>query len=125
MGRTIRNRFLLVITVVLATSFLTTTLLAQIRLIKVWSKKDTLKWSDFKGEVDNNSTFDAHTISGDTIIYNWHQMNGKYDFHFEGYSLMDMQKSWVRPEKKEAYLLTHEQGHFDISEFFLDYLYRI
>ncbi len=41
---------------------------------------------------------------------------GKNDFQYEVQSNFYPGNSWVKPDKKDAYLLAHEQLHFDISE---------
>jgi Bacterial protein of unknown function (DUF922) len=76
-----------------------------------------LAWSDFTGKVDKNSSFLAHT--GYLIKYKAEDIKafgdsisiGKFEVILE----LDPVKSWANRSKVTDDLLTHEQGHFDIS----------
>ena len=91
---------------------------AQVDTEKYWSKVDTLKWADFKGPVDLNSTFDANTHSG--LRYYWQMkfFGDSSKFSFSVNSFCNRYKSWYIPGRETPALLRHEQLHFDISEFF-------
>ena len=75
-----------------------------------------LDWKDFRGTSDKDSPFHANTSTG--LSYSWSLRTGPGDaeFSYEVASFFIPQESWVLPGKASAYLLAHEQIHFDISE---------
>jgi hypothetical protein len=106
-----------------------------------WEDRNKLTWADFTGAVPKGSPFDAATTSGiaspnlgvkteaspESPILPSKCKIGKNDdvrykatvgFNFVPYNIqawMEETKSWVRPGKQSVQLLSHEQGHFDIS----------
>ncbi|WP_424494539.1 DUF922 domain-containing protein [Salinimicrobium sp. GXAS 041] len=81
-----------------------------------WSAEMPLSWENFEATPDENNRFSAMTNTG--IAYSWSLKSfmGKNDFQYEVQSNFYPGNSWVKPDKKDAYLLAHEQLHFDISE---------
>ena len=77
-----------------------------------WGERQ-LKWSDFQGEIPNDSKFDALTHS---IISLDFQGEGVI-LEFEIHTIFDPSKSWKR-DGVDSYILKHEQGHFDITEYY-------
>jgi hypothetical protein len=75
-----------------------------------WSAERRLGWEDFRGKPDNNSTNAALTSSGIEFGYNY----GEKGFGYTINCMFEKNKSWGR--LKTEYILSHEQGHFDISE---------
>lgn len=76
-----------------------------------------LTWSDFSGRPDGNSPFHANTFWGVAYAYKGVNFNGDTAI-FRDLSVtltLDENKSWVKEGKQSAYLLQHEQGHFDIG----------
>lgn len=77
-----------------------------------------LVWENFKGTPDSSSSFDANTSSG--LSYSWSLKKGisgtEFNYTVESYFLPE--GSWVKPGRKTALLLAHEQLHFDITEIF-------
>ena len=71
-----------------------------------------LKWSDFSGPVPSNSKFDALTHS--TISLDFEGQNIILNFTIK--SQFNPDKSWKK-EGVDAYILKHEQIHFDITEY--------
>lgn len=73
-----------------------------------------LKWSDFKGEPDNNSSFDAVIQSGFSIrfnvLFNYPTAMITTTFYPE--------KSWKINSNLDYKALKHEQGHFDLSKIY-------
>lgn len=79
---------------------------------------NNLAWSDFKGEVDSNSPYDAMTYWG---------VNYRYTVSFKSdtallkikteYFLKD--SSWVKHAESSDRLLNHERGHFKFAELLL------
>ncbi|MBC8032596.1 MAG: DUF922 domain-containing protein [Chitinophagaceae bacterium] len=88
-----------------------TTVPAKDELIP-WESTRRLTWADFKASPDNNSENAALTSSG--ITFGWGF--GEKGFSYEITCTFNKQKSWGRI--KNAYILAHEQGHFDITEIF-------
>ncbi len=106
-----------------------------------WEDRSALTWEDFKAAPPEGAEFDAMTWSG----MQFPAMTPKQDtdpspagapkactvskkktteFAAKVYfdpstinvrGLMKPDSSWVKPDKKQAGLLAHEQGHFDIS----------
>jgi hypothetical protein len=84
--------------------------------LKQWSSKDKLTWDDFKGEVPEDAEFD--TMSWTEFRYTW-KCDEKGNFTYDVRAFFDREKSWAKDEaKKSEQLLGHEQGHFDITEYF-------
>ena len=84
-----------------------------------WSASRRLNWSDFKSRPDNNSTNAALTSSKITFNYSYGSEKG---FSFAIACEFDNQKSWGKI--KTDYILSHEQGHFDIAEIYARKLYK-
>lgn len=80
-----------------------------------WQEK-SLKWSDFSGKPDENSSYHATTNSG--ISYSWSlrssEVKAELFYKVETFFYPDL--SWVKPGKNSLILLAHEQIHFDITE---------
>ncbi len=81
-----------------------------------WTSSQPLEWTDFKGKAEKNSDFNAMTYSG--IEFKWSSKSSGSDLTltFNVSSYFDQEKSWVKKGKETAYLLNHEQLHFDITE---------
>jgi hypothetical protein len=77
------------------------------------SKK--LVWDDFKGTASGNAIVAALTFSGFGYNANVKTVNGRGDLNISVYCYFSKPKSWVRQGKTTAYILTHEQHHFDVS----------
>ena len=80
----------------------------------VWSKNYRLKWSDFKGLPDKNSSFEAVTTSTLKTDVNLHN-NQKIEYEIK--AIFEKNKSWTKSDGIE--LLAHEQLHFDMAELVL------
>lgn len=77
-----------------------------------------LSWPDFKGKVpaDNSNTrVAAITMSGFGFSASLSSSGGKGELNIKVYCFFNKNRSWVRPGKTTAYILNHEQHHFDIS----------
>jgi len=77
-----------------------------------WSASRKLKWSDYKASPNPDSDAAASTTTYLSIEYAIRPNS----FSFRIRSLFAMNESWGR--HKDAYILSHEQGHFDIAEIF-------
>lgn len=75
-----------------------------------WSQTRKLSWADFQGLPDKSSDNAALTSSHINFQFGY----GNKDFNYTISCKFDRKRSWVRV--KSAYILNHEQRHFDIAE---------
>lgn len=81
----------------------------------VYNAERQLSIADFKGPPDALSKALAATSSGFMMQY---EMKGDYAGNTANVELVpyfEIQKSWMKPGGKTAYVLQHEQLHFDIT----------
>ncbi len=81
-----------------------------------WSEDYRLTWSDFKAPPRSGVSYVASTTSGISFSYSVTEQNGNRDLKVTVTSYFFPRKSWVDPDHATAYILGHEQAHFDISE---------
>lgn len=82
-----------------------------------WREDYKLKWTDFKGPVDQNSDAVAVTASGITFSFSLRQTNDRFvGFETEVQAHFYPNKSWYIKESGNDHVLAHEQLHFDITE---------
>ncbi len=79
-----------------------------------WKENQPLMWKDFKAKAPKNNKYEANTNSGVSFSWSFISKNGKTQLKYEVHSNFYPYSSWVKEEN--AYLLAHEQLHFDISE---------
>ncbi len=84
----------------------------------IWNLDRPLTWKDFRANVPTNADFVASTNTGISFGYSYSNNNGKIEVKFSIESFIHPEKSWVQKDKVDAYILAHEQTHFDISELF-------
>ena len=77
-----------------------------------WKENKKLTWADYKGKVRTGTDAAASTATYLGIEYNFNK-NG---FDYKITCSFSKTKSWGL--HKTAYILSHEQGHFDIAEIF-------
>jgi hypothetical protein len=78
-----------------------------------WSADKKLTWDDFKQRPDASSPNAALTSSIIKYDFGYNNVDGlKFHIHCQ----FDKERSWGRT--KTDYILSHEQGHFDIAEIF-------
>lgn len=82
-----------------------------------WSS-NRLTWADYKGKPNPNSDAAASTTTYLMISYNI----GNNNFSYRIESKFSKTRSWGL--HKTAYILRHEQGHFDIAEVFARKLHK-
>ena len=83
----------------------------------LWREDLKLTWGDFKGEQNIESNAVAVTASGITFSYKVRKANSKIiDFTPSVEAHFYPEKSWVKLEQADDYILAHEQLHFDITE---------
>lgn len=75
-----------------------------------WHPERKLTWNDFRAQPDRNSTNAALTSSSINIEFGYNNTGLKYNIKCR----FDKNLSWGRI--KNEYILSHEQGHFDIAE---------
>ena len=83
-----------------------------------WQDRRTLTWADYQGKADPDAGAAASTATYLSVEYNF--KDGKL-----GYVItcsFSRSKSWGLT--KNDYILSHEQGHFDIAEIFARRLYK-
>jgi hypothetical protein len=78
-----------------------------------WDTSRRLVWEDFKSSPDDNSSNAALTSSTISFKYNYNSDKG---FSYTIGCLFEKNSSWGRV--KTDYILSHEQGHFDIAEMY-------
>lgn len=77
-----------------------------------WAENKKLTWSDYKGKVDRSAGAAASTATYLGIDYNFSPRGLTYKITCS----FSRNKSWGL--HRNEYILSHEQGHFDISEIF-------
>ena len=82
-----------------------------------YDPENKLAWENFKGKVPaaDNSRVAAITMSGFGYTASMASSGGKGELKIKVYCFFNKNKSWVKPGKTTAYILNHEQHHFDIS----------
>ncbi len=83
-----------------------------------WNASKKLTWADYKSKPDPTSDAAASTTTYLKVEYNI--SSTKFDFKVE--SFFSKTRSWGL--HKTAYILSHEQGHFDIAEVYARKLYK-
>ncbi len=83
-----------------------------------WSATRKLTWNDYKASPNPASDAAASTTTYLTISYNI----SNTDFSYKIESRFSKTRSWGL--HKTPYILSHEQGHFDIAEIFARKLYQ-
>ncbi|MFC4721127.1 hypothetical protein ACFO5O_02255 [Geojedonia litorea] len=82
-----------------------------------WRDDIKLSWNDFRGPAKNQSGAVAVTASGITFGYSVQRTDSKIiDFSANVEAHFYPDKSWVKKELANDYILAHEQLHFDITE---------
>ena len=83
-----------------------------------WKPDRKLTWDDYRGEPDPAANAAASTTTLLTVSYQF----GRSAFKFTISSGFDPSRSWGI--HRTAYILSHEQGHFDIAEVYARKLYH-
>lgn len=83
-----------------------------------WNASRKLTWADYKASPDPNSDAAASTTTSLSIEYNI----GSSGFSYKIKSRFSKTRSWVL--HKTDYILSHEQGHFDLAEVFARKLHK-
>ena len=83
-----------------------------------WNASQPLSWTDYKAAPNPESDAVASTTTYLSINYTITSSS----FNYKIYSRFSKTRSWGL--HKTAYILSHEQGHFDIAEVFARKLYK-
>ena len=83
-----------------------------------WSSSRKLTWADYKASPDPNS--DAAATTASYLVFSYSIRNDRISYRIE--SKFSKTRSWGL--HKTAYILSHEQGHFDLSEVYARKLYK-
>lgn len=84
-----------------------------------WNASNKLTWADFKASPDTDSDAVALTASGITFGYSVKTSGERIvDFSTTVEAHFYPNKSWYFKDKGNAYILEHEQLHFDITELY-------
>ena len=84
-----------------------------------WNADRKLSWEDFKAVPDAGSPNAA--LTGTNIKFDF-SYNSESGFKYHVSCRFDKNSSWGRV--KTDYILSHEQGHFDIAEIYARKLYK-
>jgi hypothetical protein len=79
-----------------------------------WTKDFRLKWSDFKGKADTTSAFGA--VSRNGIGYRLTRLGDTVQIKVNCFFSPCI--SWTRSTPTDTIGLLHEQGHFNIAQYF-------
>jgi len=83
-----------------------------------WDKSRKLSWTDFKAKPDSESDVAARSTT--YLLFSYTVNNDGFSYKIE--SRFSKTRSWGL--HKTAYILSHEQGHFDIAEVFARKLHK-
>lgn len=81
----------------------------------IYNPQQKLTIADFKGTPNNATDAVAITSSGFMFKAGYHAENGKATLAISVYCSFSKSESWMKERGKTAYILAHEQHHFDIS----------
>lgn len=85
-----------------------------------WREEKPLSWNDFRGRAPSSSPLSALTASA--IEYSYDCDGGRLEITVRAIFIPG--DSWVRADARNAYILAHEQLHFDITEIYARKLRR-
>jgi hypothetical protein len=83
-----------------------------------WDNTRKLTWTDFKAKPDSESDVAARTTT--YLLFSYTVNNEGFSYKIE--TTFSKSRSWGL--HKTAYILSHEQGHFDIAEIFARKLHK-
>jgi len=84
--------------------------------LMTWEEGYKLNWEDFQGKIPKQTQFAASTQSGLYFSYSVQNTNGNLSLTTLVTANFNPKESWFKPDKVNAIILSHEQGHFDITE---------
>jgi len=81
-----------------------------------WKPGKKLMWDDFKGIPHDEDPGDALTYTSNQTHFESYAVGSRFEMESQISCYFIKSKSWVKPGKQFAYLLNHEQKHFDLAE---------
>ena len=85
----------------------------------IWSEVQKLKWKDFQGTPQKDSSHFAISSTGSVFTTYIEEGKDSAIITFETYATFNRDSSWGKKWGRSSYLLKHEQTHFDITELFV------
>ena len=86
-----------------------------VQSIIYYHPQQKLQWSFFDADPVMTGSVAAITSSGFGYTASMKNNGEKGQMNIGVYCYFSKDKSWVKPDKKNAYILNHEQHHFDVS----------
>ena len=81
-----------------------------------WSESNKLTWADFQGSRLKGPSFAASSSTGISFSYTVKRYEDDIDLDYSVKCHFYPEESWYDRSSASAYILKHEQTHFDISE---------
>jgi hypothetical protein len=81
-----------------------------------WSESQKLTWADFQGAQSRGQGYAASSSTGISFAYSVKHYADDFDLDYSVACHFYPEESWYDPNSASAYILKHEQTHFDISE---------
>ena len=90
-----------------------------------WNTNRQLSWDDFLGAVDLNAPTENVALTAASLSWSY-QYEIEHDASSCFYRITDIHAlasfsqgdSWVKPDHRNAAVLNHEQGHFDLTQIY-------
>lgn len=90
-----------------------------------WDAGRSLAWSDFRGAVDPRAAPERVAVTAASLSWGYDykiERNGDACAYWitgvRAQAVFDQADSWVRPGHRNAAVLGHEQGHFDLTQIY-------
>lgn len=80
-----------------------------------WDENRKLTWTDFKASPAKGADYVASTSSGISFSFSY-KLDEELTYNYTVESFFYPEESWFKEAFASAYILQHEQTHFDISE---------
>lgn len=81
-----------------------------------WSESKKLTWADFQGTEPRGQDYAASSSTGISFTYSVKRYGDDMDLDYSVKCHFYPEESWYDRSSASAYILKHEQTHFDISE---------
>jgi hypothetical protein len=81
-----------------------------------WSESNKLTWADFQGTESKGQGYAASSSTGISFSYSVKHYEEGFDLDYSVKCHFYPEESWYDSSSASAYILKHEQTHFDISE---------
>jgi hypothetical protein len=81
-----------------------------------WNESEKLTWADFRGTESRGEGYAASSSTGISFTYTVKRYGDDFDLDYSVKCHFYPEESWYDRSTASAYILKHEQTHFDISE---------